>query len=88
MFTGEAATMTGMAIAVATTPTSAPATDSTVASASSWATRWRGEAPSAVRTATSRSRDSARVRSSEATFKQPITINRPTAPKSTISAAR
>ena len=51
-------------------------------------TSCRGDAPMATRTAISRSRDSARVSSSDATFRQPITSSRPTAPNSTMSAGR
>ena len=64
------------------------ATDSTRLSASSCVTSCRGDAPMAMRTAISRSRDSARVSSSDATFRQPMTSSRPTAPNRTISAGR
>ncbi len=80
--------MIGKAARVATMPMPAPTIDSTRLSASSCVTSCRGAAPIAMRTAISRSRDSARVSSSDATLRQPITSSRPTAPKSTISAGR
>ncbi len=88
MLTGINCTSSGSASQAASVPTTAPPTDSTLLSASSCTTSWRGEAPIATRTAISFSRDSARVSSSEATLRQPITSKMPTAPNSTISAGR
>ena len=86
--TGVTATMTGRATSATSRPAAAPKTDRTKLSASSCVTIWRGVAPSAVRIAISRSRDSAPVSNSDATLRQPMTKSRPTAPNSTYSAGR
>ena len=86
--TGVTATMTGSATSATRRPAAAPKTERMRLSASSCVTICRGVAPSAVRTAISRSRDSARVSSSDATFSQPMTKSRPTAPNNTYSAGR
>jgi hypothetical protein len=88
MSSGVAAAIAGSAIRAASRPTAAPAIDSAKASTSNCAIRCRGDAPSAVRTAISRWRESARVRRSDATLSVAISISSPTAPKSTMSAGR
>ena len=88
MLTGIRLTSSGRLTIAASVPTTAPATDNTALSASNCTINWRGDAPIATRTAISFSRDSARVRSSEATLRQPMTSSNPTAPNNTISAGR
>ena len=88
MLMGVKATMSGSEIAAAAMPSPAPAAESTRLSVSSWVASWRPDAPMAIRTAISRSRESARVSRRQATFRQPMISSSPTAPKSTISAGR
>ena len=61
-------------------PAAAPATASSSASASIWRTRRHQLPPSAVRTASSRSRSDARTSSRLATFAQAISSRKITAP--------
>ncbi len=79
--TGVKRRMSGRATAAAIVPTIAPAIESTKLSARSCVASCRGDAPMATRTAISRSRDSARVSSSDATLRQPISSSKPTRPE-------
>ena len=88
MGTGATATMMGRAADATISPATAPAADNTRLSARSCVTSCRGAAPSANRTAISRSRARARVKSSDATLRQPMTSSSPTAPNSTSNAGR
>ena len=69
------------------TPSAPPRSDSTRLSVSSWRTIRRRPAPSADRTASSRSRAVARASSRLATFAQQISSTKPTTPRNSIEVS-